>query len=255
MPEIDLTPDEILGLMLEAGLAANKEDALAMWGAITALGGDEVLAALGATLSGGASPEAVAAALALAERETKRIWGDWVKSELDKVGQAVADGLAEGIGPREIARRLDAVKGLDPQRARRYEKMKALLELSDRSDSEIEAMLDNFFKKELRDRKRVIAQFEARTATEKAARIQADDRGQQFKTWITVGDSRVGEDHRGNEAAGWIPIKDAFPTGDQEPPGRPRCRCSVTYRTAPPNEAAKQRAEERAASTEAAVSA
>jgi hypothetical protein len=30
--------------------------------------------------------------------------------------------------------------------------------------------------------------------------------------------------------AGWVPIDEAFPSGNKEPPGHPRCRCTLDYR-------------------------
>lgn len=250
MATIDLTEAEIRGLMVEAGL--DSTSAGNVLSAIQGLDDNALKAALGNAISGGASPEAVAAARALAERQTRRIFGDLAKSELNKIGKIVADGLAEGLGPRDIARGLDAVKGLDPARASRLNKLQSLLEASDRTDAEVERMMESAYNKLLRDRKQSIARTEARFATSEANQEIAKSRDQKFKTWITTGDERVDDACEGNEAQGWIGIEETFQSGSDTPPDHPLCRCSLAYRTAPPTEAAQGRAEARAAQTAAA---
>ena len=252
MATIDLTEEEIRGLMIEAGLVATSADAALVLAALTALEEEQLLAALGGSIAGGASPEAVAVARALAERQTRRMWGNLVESELNKIGKIVADGLAEGIGPREIARRLTPVQGLDPARASRLRKLQLMLEASDRTDAEIARMMETAFNSLLRDRRQSIARTEARFATSAANQEIAESRGQQHKIWITTGDDRVDDACQGNEAQGWIGIKDAFSSGSDTPPDHPLCRCSLAYRTAPPTDAAKARAYAAAAQTAAA---
>lgn len=252
MATIDLTEKEILGLMVEAGLAATAADAALVLAALSALDEQALLAALGGSIAGGASPEAVAVARALAERQTRRIFGDLAKSELNKIGKIVADGLAEGLGPLDIGRRLTPVRGLDPARASRLGKLRRMLEASDRTDAEIEAMMESAFNGLLRDRRRAIARTEARFATSAANQKIAESRDQQFKVWITTGDDRVDDACQGNEAQGWIGIKDTFSSGSDTPPDHPLCRCSLAYRTAPPTDAAKARADAAAAQTAAA---
>ena len=87
------------------------------------------------------------------------------------------------------------------------------------------------FQKLLRERRRTIAQAEARYATATARQEAATARGAKTKFWITVGDSRVGDDHQANEAQGGIPINSKFSSGDSTPPGRPNCRCTLAYAT------------------------
>lgn len=255
MATIDLTEKEILGLMVEAGLAATAVDAALVLAALSALDEQALLAALGGSIAGGASPEAIAVARALAERQTRRIFGDLATSELNKIGQIVADGLAEGLGPRDIARRLTPVKGLDPARASRLGKLRRMLEASDRTDAEIEAMMESAFNSLLRGRRQAIARTEARFATSAANQKIAESRGQQHKIWITTGDDRVDDACQGNEAQGWVGIKDTFSSGSDTPPDHPLCRCSLAYRTAPPTDAAKARADASVAQTAAAKAA
>ncbi len=252
MAVIDLTQEEIRGLMVQAGLVATAADAALVLAALTALEEDALLAALGGAIAGGASPEAVATARALAERQTRRIFGDLAKSELNKIGRIVSDGLAEGIGPRDIARRLTPVRGLDPARASRLAKLQRMLEASDRTDAEVARMMESAFNSLLRDRRQAIARTEARFATSAANQEIAESRGQQHKIWITTGDDRVDDACQGNEAQGWIGIKETFQSGSDTPPDHPLCRCSLAYRTAPPTDAAKARADAAAAQTAAA---
>ena len=249
---IDLTEKEILGLMVEAGLAATAADAALVLAALSALDEQALLAALGGSIAGGASPEAVAVARAIAERQTRRIFGDLAKAELNKIGKIVADGLAEGLGPDAIGRRLTPVRGLDPARASRLGKLRRMLEASDRTDAEIEAMMESAFNNLLRARRQAIARTEARFATSAANQEIAEARGQQHKIWITTGDDRVDDACQGNEAQGWIGIRDTFSSGSDTPPDHPLCRCSLAYRTAPPTDAAKARADAASAQTAAA---
>ena len=51
--------------------------------------------------------------------------------------------------------------------------------------------------------------------------------GATKKEWITAGDDRVSEICQGNGGAGTIPMERAFPSGDMQPPGHPRCRCAL----------------------------
>ena len=50
------------------------------------------------------------------------------------------------------------------------------------------------------------------------------------KSWHTVGDDRVSAGCRDNADAGWIPAGDGFPSGEQNPPRFPGCRCNTHYR-------------------------
>ena len=49
------------------------------------------------------------------------------------------------------------------------------------------------------------------------------------KSWLTVGDNRVSDGCRENQSAGWIPLDSAFPSGDDNPPRFPGCRCTTLY--------------------------
>jgi len=174
-------------------------------------------------------------------------------AQLKQISQTIADGLEAGLGPKEIARNLDAVKGLDANRAAQYLKMEEYLEDSDLSAEEIERKLERYYQQLLNDRKETIARTEAREATAEAALQKNKDRGARFKVSITAGDDRVSDICQENEAEGPIPIDDDFPSGDPRPPFHPNCRCTLAYITSDEQlERAETRAKDRAAKTAAA---
>jgi len=175
------------------------------------------------------------------------------QAQLKAIGKTIADGLEQGLGPKDIARNLDAVKGLDAQRAEQYLKMERYLDDSDLSSEEIERKLEKYFQDLLRERKETIARTEAREATAEAALQKNRDRGARFKVWITAGDDRVSDECQENEAEGPIPIDDEFPGGVDRPPQHPNCRCTCSYITSDEQlERAEARAKDRAAKTAAA---
>ena len=255
MATIDLTEAEIRGLMVEAGIVATAADAALVLAALSAVDEADLLAALGGSIAGGASPEAVAAARNLARQQARKIFTDLTRTEINKISKTIADGLARGLGPREVARNLDAVKGLDSARAARFRKIQDIIEQSNMSAADKARAIDREFNKLLRQRKLAIAKTEMSQAVGDANRAIAESRGQTRKAWITTGDARVDDACAGNEAEGWISIKDAFSSGSQHNPDHPECRCTVTYRTAPPTDAANARVDARAAQTAAAKAA
>ena len=202
-------------------------------------------------LTGPADPKAMAAAQNLAKRQAETLARGLVETQLNAMGQVVADGIAAGLHPHEIARNLDMVKGLDSGRAATMRDYVTYLDGIDPplTQTAWERRLESQYQKLLADRKRVIAETETRYATGEANRLEAESRGAKFQAWMTVGDDRVSDVCRNNEAAGWIGLKDKYPSGHQTPPAHPRCRCTIAYRTAEPDEAAKNRAAQRAEAT------
>jgi hypothetical protein len=55
-----------------------------------------------------------------------------------------------------------------------------------------------------------------------------------------------------NEGQGWIAIDEAFSSGDMVNPSHPNCRCTVTYRTLPPDKFDEARAKQASKDTRAA---
>ena len=186
-------------------------------------------------LSGDLSPEAYKKALNLADDaariQARNFAVNMTRADLQTMGKTIADGLAEGLDPVAIGRRLNMVKGLDPQRAAKYTKMVKYMESLDITDEQLEKRAERLFNKLLRERKTTIAQYEGGTAVEHARRVEAEAAGARWKTWITAGDDRVSDGCQANEADGAVPIKDTFSSGDDMPPRHPRCRCCLSYGT------------------------
>lgn len=188
-----------------------------------------------------------------ASRRAETLATNMTQAELKSIGQTIADGLEAGLGPKDIARNLDAVKGLDAQRAAQYSKMEQYLEESDLSAEKIEKKLERYYQQLLNERKETIARTEAREATAEAALQKNRERGARFKVWITAGDDRVSDECQGNEEEGPIPIDDTFSGGVDRPPQHVNCRCTLSYVTSDEQlERAEARAKDRAAKTAAA---
>jgi hypothetical protein len=200
-------------------------------------------------ISGDLSKEAYDKALNLADDaariQAKTFAVNISRSDLQTMGKVVADGLAEGLDPKAIGRRLNMVKGLDPRRAATYQKMVEYMETLDITDEQLEKRAERLYQKLLRERKAGIAQHEARIATEHAREAEAKADGARWKTNITSGGPRVCSICQDNEAAGSISINEPFPSGHDTAPFHPgSCACSVAYGT---SDAQKQRMDEHAA--------
>jgi uncharacterized protein with gpF-like domain len=202
-----------------------------------------------AAMTGTPSPIAIQKARDLATKQASKLARNIAIPELNKMGKIIADGIRAGQGPREIARSLDMVRGLDSNRAKTYANYQQYLDTLDIDEATYNARLERMYAKLLKDRKETIAQCEQRTATSGANYEEAQARGAREHCWITAGDGRVREEHAANEAQGWIPIDEAFQDGEMYP-GEPNCRCTIAYRTYATKESdrsAKQRADRTAA--------
>ncbi|MCC6490685.1 MAG: hypothetical protein IT364_24580 [Candidatus Hydrogenedentes bacterium] len=190
-----------------------------------------------------------------ARRQAQTLAVDMTKQQLRTIGETIGKGLIDGVGPKDIARRLDVVKDLDPQRAKSLLDYEQKLRASGLSDDEIAKQVARKHDQLLRDRRETIARTEARQATAEAGLENAKTRGARFKVWVTTQDARVSDECQGNEAEGPIPIDQTFSGGVDRPPQHPNCRCSLAYITSDEQlERAQERAERRADKTEAAKS-
>ena len=85
-----------------------------------------------------------------------------------------------------------------------------------------------------RERARLIAVTESARSDETGNHIFAqsiqDDGVKMEKYWQNSQDGKVSDGCLENSAAGWIPLNEEFPSGDQEPPRFPGCRCFAMYR-------------------------
>jgi len=192
---------------------------------------EALLAQYLAQITGPVSKAATDRARALAREAATSLLRDFTKTQLNSMGEAIAAGLEAGKGPREIARMLTDVQGLDPQRAARLEKVREYLEASDLSNDALEKALERERQKLLRERRETIARTEARNATSEARRVNALARGAKWKHWAANLDERLCDICAGNEADGVIPVDERFSDGSMNAPAHPNCRCSVSYVT------------------------
>lgn len=182
-------------------------------------------------ITGPVSKAATDRARALAKEAASSLLRDFTKTQLNSMGEAIAKGLEQGKGPREIARMLTDVQGLDPQRAARLEKVREYLEASNLSPDALEKAVERERKKLLKERRETIARTEARKATSEAREVEALGRGARWKHWITTADERLCDICAGNELDGVIQVQETFSGGTMTAPAHPNCRCSVAYVT------------------------
>jgi len=187
--------------------------------------------ALTRDISGAEYERALKKAYDLARIETKTIATNMSKAELEMIGNRIADGLKRGLGPKQIARQLEMVKGLDSVSAARYLKAERMWSELGLTDKQLEAKLERFFQKLLRERKERIAATESRLVTSQTRIIEASDRGAKWKMWVDVGDERVSDGCASNSGEGPILINNAFGSGDRYPPRFPGCRCHLEFGT------------------------
>lgn len=176
----------------------------------------------------------------LALRKAASMWADparattratqMLETELRRVGEVIAQGLADGRGPRDIARRLKLVSGLDAVRAAQFERQVAAMRATGLWTQKLEDALKTRL---LRDRRETIARTEAAYAVADGSRKEAEERGVKYKAWRTVGDDRVSDVCRSNAGAGFVAIGETFPSGVTQPPAHPNCRCHLVYASTP----------------------
>lgn len=201
-------------------------------------------------LTGQASQEILDRAAALADNAAESLLRTISKADLNAIGQTISEGIAQGLGPRQIARNLEEVQGLDANRVKQFEKFRAGLEDSDMTDSQIAAAEEREYQRLLKERRETIARTESNFAVSEGDRLEAERSGKRFKVWQTTGDSSVSNECQKNEAAGPIPIDEEFPGGVATTPQHPNCRCSVTYISSDTQvERSAERAAERAKRT------
>lgn len=117
----------------------------------------------------------------------------------DMIRDQIADGLENNIGMDEIAANIEASTAFSPERAE------------------------------------LIARTEIRRANSQGSLLGAKSAANELgvvmkKIWLTAGDDDVDEDIcQPNEDQGAIALEDDFESGDDAPPGHPRCRCAISY--------------------------
>ena len=182
------------------------------------------------------TPQEVAAARKAMMRQANTLTKSLVKTQLQTLSDVIDRGVIEGLGPDAVARQLEIVKDLDPQRAKRLDRHRKILEAGGFSTAEVEARSEKYRQGLFRQRRQDIAQTEMRYVTSEANLDRAKARDQQFKMCISEQGPRVCPICQGNEAQGWIPIDDNFQSGQPYPPFHPRCRCTNAYQKRKPTE-------------------
>jgi len=189
----------------------------------------EMKAAISGDLSPVAYNEALTMARTGAKDRAKTLTSGMIETELNKIGEVIAEGMDEGLHPYAVARRLEMVKGLDSNRVAQYRKYEKYIDTLGLSEEEADRQLKRKFDKLLNDRKRSIAHTEAAYASETARLSEALAAGAKWKMWITAADERVSDICRNNQSAGPVAAKDQFPSGHDRPPGHPNCRCTLGW--------------------------
>lgn len=180
-------------------------------------------------IRGQASQEILDIAAGLADTAADSLVKTIAATDLALIGEKIAQGIAEGLNPKDIARRLEEVQGLDSNRAAAFEKFREGLNTSDMTDAQIAAAEEREFQRLLRERRETIANTEAARAVSEGDFLEAKRVGAKYKIWQTTGDARVSDECQACEAQGPISIDDSFTSGADTPPNHPNCRCSVSY--------------------------
>ncbi len=271
MAEITITESDVNEMVNEVSEAEGVDmtAALAGTGVVTTLAAsmeevaNEAFVSYKAALIDNFSPGLSPTAFEIAERaaddaariHARNLATRMTQTELRGVARTIADGIESGLGPRGIAKRLDAVKGLDRTRAATLRNAIDDWTKAGLTPAQIESRTSALKKTLLSDRKLTIATTEARFATEEARFIEADSTGSKWKEWITAGDRRVDPVCQDHEAQGPIPLKESFNSGSMQPPEHPKCRCSLAFGTTDAQkDRMAQHSEDRAAQTAAAIS-
>jgi hypothetical protein len=186
---------------------------------------------LAAQIRGEYSDDIIEQMTRLAETAADSLLESMSKADLNTVGEKIAEGIAEGLNPRDIARRLEEVQGLDSNRAKAFEKFRKELDETNMTPSQLANAEEREFQRLLRERRQTIARQESNMAVSEGDRLDALARGAQYKVWSTNQDDRVSDECQANEAQGPIPIDEAFAGGVDTTPQHVGCRCSVSYIT------------------------
>lgn len=214
---------------------------------------EAIIASDPALYMGTVSETAIARARDLARQAAESLTRQLTESQLNAMGEIIAQGLADGKRPVDLYNQLQQVTGLDSNRAKQYLALQERLNMSDMTDEQIQAILDREYERLLQERRKTIAQTEGKNATSAAREAAAEERGDKWKRSITAGDERVSDVCADNEAAGVIPIDEEFPSGHMTTPFHPNCRCTISYGQSDKwREVAQKRADDAAAATAAA---
>jgi SPP1 gp7 family putative phage head morphogenesis protein len=159
------------------------------------------------------------------------IWGGWTPGDVDAANLVLGhDGLGAGLA-QQLADAQITISSLGQGRFDELAQAIALsLERGDSSDTlarDLADILDNANWAEL------TATTEIARAVSAASMNTYAANGIEWVSWASADDGRVCSYCSENEDVGAIPFGNAFPSGETEPPGHPRCRCAIMPEFAP----------------------
>lgn len=192
---------------------------------------EELTKAYLSSVTGTISVEAATIARNLAKVAAESLLRDLTETQLNAMGETIAEAFATGKRPLDIANRLREVTMLDSNRLKTYNKLEEYLKSQGLSPEALEKALAREKEKLLKARRETIARTEGSKAVSFARDVEATSRGAKYKGWSVENDERLCPVCSGNEADGIIAIDDRFSSGDLTPPAHPNCRCAVFYVT------------------------
>jgi len=151
-------------------------------------------------------------------------WGAWTPGDPDAANLVLGfDGLGAGLQQMLAAQGIQQIKSLG---AGRFDDLAQAIALSLENGDSVDTLA-----RDLRDildngsRAQMVAVTELARAVSQASLDTYRRNGLPGKEWLIAssGACAICED---NADAGVIPLDDAFPSGDDGPPGHPRCRCA-----------------------------
>lgn len=170
----------------------------------------------------GKNPEAQALADAIERNYVWRI----AKGQRDDIEKLVRAAIANGYPPRDLARQVQQVVGLDGRRMGALVKYREFLSNTGLKPSRQDRLVDRYARKLLRDRAQTIARTETMGALNAGQHAMLKQIGDRPKEWITTPDDRlcpVCEPVDGET----VGIDEAFSPGVLYPPAHPKCRCTI----------------------------
>lgn len=166
------------------------------------------------------------------------------REERGAIDVKVRDGFRAGLSIEGIGAALTEILELDPDRAAKLEAHKQSLIDDGVSNEELARGLRSKGEELLRKRRESIANTYQQIDIASTEYARAKKAGRKWKRWITACDDLVSDVDEANQAAGWIRIDEPFPSGDQHPPTKAYCSCTLTYRSKRPHRYDKKLAKE-----------
>ncbi len=181
-----------------------------------------------------------------AEKEIDHLFYGLSEAVVQGAKRIAMEGVEEGKGPADVARKLNIIAELDPYRSRALHDYERSLFREGILPNRMQEMIETHKEKLLGEHRTDIAQTLMHYIASGNDHRRGKSAGAQWKFWMTASDSEVLLICSRNEKVGWIPVDTPFPSGHMYPPGHLEgCRCTVTYRRSPPQAETLSRTRER----------